>query len=528
MSCMLAYFSQTKGSLPQVVNEDDKGFLPHLGAECKAIRRITEREDVGLRYVYRESDDCTVANIANDLSAANEQDNVVIFHYSGHADTDRIFLQQDAADAEGLANLLGQCPNLRLVFLNGCSTKSHVYHLFKNKVPFVVATNYKVRDIEAYDFAKVFYTNLLTNRFDIQRSYRTAVGSIAASVNLRTLLPEELLAQPPTLTASLEISGPTRGGGFDINQPTGPVWGLHAFNENDAMLTGPWRPKVKRAATGDVVYERAYTCGRQSLSDEFATHWGINSRKRRILHYFLADDESKSMEGVSIKALYEHITQSYPSDRMPQRFFPCDPVNETFRKSMVTLSGANQSKSEIIHQICKKVGIEDYVPDKSDYSFKDLYALPQIKLNSYSFIFIAIPLKSFVLIKKAIEDLLEESVKVDSSGATNRPMLLFFWHVNTKSAFSLNPLEDKAVSLRSAISKEFIAKYPDTAMLLHEESEKGIHPIPLPCTDDLKKWIGDNNDKIERVAELEKLLKEHKSVVLLENELREILKRKSA
>src|SRR5262249_1177863 len=60
------------------------------------------------------------------------RDRIAIVHYAGHADAGRLMLEKTlgsaggSAHAEGLAGLLGAQLELKLVFLNGCSTLPQV------------------------------------------------------------------------------------------------------------------------------------------------------------------------------------------------------------------------------------------------------------------------------------------------------------------------------------------------------------------------------------------------------------------
>ena len=58
---------------------------------------------------------------------------VAIFHFGGHADAERLLMESaggtKAAHAEGLAGYLGGQGGVKLVFLNGCSTRPQVTKL---------------------------------------------------------------------------------------------------------------------------------------------------------------------------------------------------------------------------------------------------------------------------------------------------------------------------------------------------------------------------------------------------------------
>ena len=94
------------------------------------------------------------------------RDRIAIFHFGGHADGDRLLLQSAfeprPAYAEGLATLLGQQRGLKLVFLNGCSTRPQVKRLLDAGVPAVIATARPIDDRVATEFAVAFYQALTT------------------------------------------------------------------------------------------------------------------------------------------------------------------------------------------------------------------------------------------------------------------------------------------------------------------------------------------------------------------------------
>ena len=100
-------------------------------------------------------------------TVGKHRDRVVVFHFAGHADSGRILVESDAAggdgavaNAEGLAKFLGQCPELQLVFLNGCSTRAQSARLLDVGVAAVIATARAIEDAVGGEFAAAFYTDL--------------------------------------------------------------------------------------------------------------------------------------------------------------------------------------------------------------------------------------------------------------------------------------------------------------------------------------------------------------------------------
>lgn len=105
------------------------------------------------------------------------RDDIVLFHYSGHADGNNLFLDGQEAKTLGLATLLGQCSKLKLVVLNGCSTKGQVQLLLENGVPAVIATSSPISDTKATEFSIQFYRSLV-NQESIKQAADAAKGKV--------------------------------------------------------------------------------------------------------------------------------------------------------------------------------------------------------------------------------------------------------------------------------------------------------------------------------------------------------------
>lgn len=118
------------------------------------------------------------------------KDRVAIFHYGGHANGTHLRLEEGASDARGLAQLMGEQENLKLVFLNGCSSKGQVQTLFDAGVKAVIATAVPIEDRKATEFAQQFYEALSHKRtigqaFDIATAYLTTRYGDSVDVRYR-------------------------------------------------------------------------------------------------------------------------------------------------------------------------------------------------------------------------------------------------------------------------------------------------------------------------------------------------------
>lgn len=147
--------------------------LPLLEEERKAITaELIPLASKQFFQLFTESSATT-----KDLSryVAEFKDRVLLFHYGGHAESDKIFLSDQAASSGGLAQLLGLQSDLKLVFLNGCSTREQVELLFQAGIPAVVATSVPVEDAAAKEFATIFYKALAT-RHNLEEAFKLAAA----------------------------------------------------------------------------------------------------------------------------------------------------------------------------------------------------------------------------------------------------------------------------------------------------------------------------------------------------------------
>lgn len=109
------------------------------------------------------------------------RDHIVLFHFSGHAGGDGLMMEDGKGNAEGIAELLGSCPNLELVILNGCSTYDQVKKLrsLPNN-PVVIATSAPIDDRAATQFSISFYQSFSEHHTHMEEAFQTAVNAARA------------------------------------------------------------------------------------------------------------------------------------------------------------------------------------------------------------------------------------------------------------------------------------------------------------------------------------------------------------
>ena len=111
---------------------------------------------------------------------------ISILLFSGHASPNGL-QAEDGNEAYGIGvakNLNSkECPNLKLVFLNGCTTKDMVGDLLDNGVPVVIYTYSPVGDEQAAIFSKAFFKSLAgTNNPSEGRTIQDAFARANAAV----------------------------------------------------------------------------------------------------------------------------------------------------------------------------------------------------------------------------------------------------------------------------------------------------------------------------------------------------------
>jgi hypothetical protein len=155
-------------------NQEDEhlGLLKEESNEIRRALRPLEKRD----FIRIEHEESTTSKELAEMLMDN-RDLVHIFHYAGHAGNDELLLEDGLAHEQGLARILGQQKNLKLVFLNGCSTKGQVDKLFEMGVKAVIATSTPINDNKAKDFSIAFY-KALTYKYSIKRAFEFAKGEV--------------------------------------------------------------------------------------------------------------------------------------------------------------------------------------------------------------------------------------------------------------------------------------------------------------------------------------------------------------
>lgn len=191
--------------------------LPNLSWEDEMVFAALANDHLRGRFTcYRESL-ATVEKINTGLQKCG--DHVAVFHFSGHAGPLMLRLGDALANAAGIPAQLKPSIDsgvLKLVVLNGCSTRGQVGALLDAGVPAVIATNAPAGDKSAATFAVRFYQNLCEGQMTIREAFTRALG------------PAQLAT-----AADLDIGdkAPRNIGFFKKMEDNKPIWELFCQDE---------------------------------------------------------------------------------------------------------------------------------------------------------------------------------------------------------------------------------------------------------------------------------------------------------
>ncbi len=133
--------------------------LPELRHEDDTIDRLFDPLSSQQYFQKIRDSFATTDSVASKI--LTYQDSLCLFHFSGHAGSSVLHLEDSSARAIGIAQLLSRCPQLQLIFLNGCSTLEHIQLLRANgSKAAIIATSTPVDDTIATQFSTAFYRAL--------------------------------------------------------------------------------------------------------------------------------------------------------------------------------------------------------------------------------------------------------------------------------------------------------------------------------------------------------------------------------
>ncbi len=213
-------------------NAPGETLLPTLREEYAGIRdALADRDRLGAIRVTTEQH-ATAVNVIENLETYKED--ICLFLYSGHAGPNQLLLEDQQANARGLALLLGECAErgLKAVVLNGCSTYGQVKALLEAGVPIVIATSAPVNDKAATRFSISFFEALSLEGQTLWKAFEAGLRAA------QTVSPADLSAAKKVRSIDL------------TEQEAAPVWGFFCKEANQT-LAETW--KLPDPPAGDCV-----------------------------------------------------------------------------------------------------------------------------------------------------------------------------------------------------------------------------------------------------------------------------------
>ncbi|GAB4042104.1 CHAT domain-containing protein [Spirosoma jeollabukense] len=471
---ILSYFAQSQ----------DQAHLDMLQQEANAIQLAWEKatdqpqNPISVKYVARGNGLSNQDRIIEDIKLYGNR--IVLFHFSGHAGHDELLLNDGAGGPDGIAGLLAAyAPNLKLVVLNGCSTRDQVATFFRRSIRAMVATQCAVKDTHAKDFAISFHQTLCAGK-SIQDAYRDAI-LLLRTKQLDKLLPE-----------SVSESAQTRGM-LDTRPTTETIWGLYTQDTGPAIVTDiNWWRITYQLGKPRINPEKAYVCERSHADyvDIFNGYFDPyrNPNRPRIQHYLLAGARPESPLGLIRKLFYESIMQT--RNRQFYYYSFSDLFNDT---KVVDLSRSDVSAVHVLSRLLLAVaGPPPPFVNVGIRSADDLCTeiFNQNAFKQREFVFIAFRIQADDLTDaniKAIGEAITYLNHQESNLPTGQPSFLFFWTVVQEktfwnSLFSSSPLK-KLIARFDAIRTDNWQWYV---------INKDYKFLKVPAQDDIDNWLNDH------------------------------------
>jgi hypothetical protein len=272
-----------KETLLFAFSNNEREHLPALEEEFRVLNTtLSRRSKVGDFFIQwaHHTDKSQLTGFIG-----QHQQDLVLFHFSGHAGSDKIILDDQEARSEGLAHLLKLCPKLRVVVLNGCSTRGQVEALLEH-VPAVIFTSAPVKDHIAKTFSIQLYLELERGK-SLGDAFELALGAVK-------------------LDKAVTVA---RGIKLPQTAPDEPLWGISCKNKAALEFTLPGKKLADNLFDKKIPTEfDCYCCNRDEHFEEVAQF--LNKREDApLLHFFLPSYHHDAPESFVSRVFYELLPE---------------------------------------------------------------------------------------------------------------------------------------------------------------------------------------------------------------------------
>lgn len=286
--------------------------LKTLQEEDDTLNRLLAPRAKQQHFILQRDSFITVDKLISYLTLYKEE--LALFLFSGHAGKDTLLLTDQTAHGKGIAQMLGHCPNLKLVFLNGCSTDGQVAQLLEQGVPAVIASSAPVDDRKA-TFFSIHFFEALQQQFNLETAFQMAKGAME------------------TAFGSIEI-GEYRDALW-IKEPKEQArWGLFVHPDRSNVLN--WKLPLQQATS---IQLTDYTPNQYLINQLFS---GLKSYNTDVNHRFL--EEQKGLP-VALSKKRMVVLNALPA-----------PLAEPLRKLMVPVADEDQGYDKVSMARIKQIG----------------------------------------------------------------------------------------------------------------------------------------------------------------------------
>jgi|GEM_PF-3722351 len=506
---ILSYFAQS----------EDQKHLYMLDQEADTIQLAWEPLENAntVQFVQRRSGLSTPEQIGRDIKTHGER--IVLFHFSGHAGHDELLLNDGAGGPDGIAGLLNAyAKNLKVVVLNGCSTRGQVETFFRRGVRVVVATQCAVKDAHAMLFATTFH-RILAGGDTIQIAYRDAILAVKGRKELAQLLPQ-LVAEK-----AIDIRG------LDTSPETSTIWGLFTQDTGSAIVEdSQWLAiRYQAGRKPKINPEKAYIFERDQApySDIFNEYFDPlrNPNRSRIQQYLLAGARTESPLGLIRKFFYESVMQS-----LDRRFYYYSFSDLFDGGKVVNLTRSDITPEHILRKML--LAVTGPIPAYANVGLqtavdlcKEFFEQNYFKQREYVLIAFRVPPNALTdITTRAISDTITRLNEWAGQLAPGRLSFLFFWAIEQERSFldilSSSPLK----KLISRFDTLRVGPLPPRLWVINRDGKF----LKTPRHDDIENWLNDHYlpaTSTSLADDMKKNLYRQSNVETLENDLLDLIEK---
>ena len=209
-------------------NDEDeyrKGVNQELGGVDTILSSCREELGYEVKYISYSK--------INELSKylLENIDRCIIFHFSGHASSEYLKLDDGLMFIDGLLDLFEKSKTIQLVFLNGCSTADFIENLLsKYRIEYTLIGNRnQIDDPIAKDLGSLFYTLLEEGKYPISE----VIKKVESGIKLKYKKPKDFSKGDLDKDANWRWFSQSGNDNWYLKDSAGPCFQLPQLPIND-------------------------------------------------------------------------------------------------------------------------------------------------------------------------------------------------------------------------------------------------------------------------------------------------------